>query len=47
LPAFGSSAWITEPFLRISLALDQLHRLSSRDIDRRQEDEPVGPSRAV
>jgi hypothetical protein len=44
LPALDSSAWITEPFLRIRLALDQLHRLSSRDIDRRQEYEPVSAS---
>jgi hypothetical protein len=44
LPALGSSAGVPEPFLRTGLALDQLHRLSSRDVDRRQEYEPVSPS---
>jgi hypothetical protein len=44
LPALGSGAWITESFLRIRLPLDQLHRLSSRDVDRRQQYEPVSAS---
>jgi hypothetical protein len=43
----GSSAWITEPLLRAGATLDQLHSLSSSDIDRRQQHEPAGPSRAL
>jgi hypothetical protein len=44
LPALGSSPGVPEPSLRTGLTLDQLHRLSSRDVDRRQEYEPVSPS---
>jgi hypothetical protein len=34
LPPFGSSAWVTEPLLGPGATLDQLHSLSSGDIDR-------------
>jgi hypothetical protein len=47
LPALGSSARVTEPLFRTGLALDQLHRQSSGDVDRRQKYEPVGPSHAL
>jgi hypothetical protein len=44
LPALSSSARITEPLLRAGPALDQLHRLPSGDVDRGQQDKPIGPS---
>jgi hypothetical protein len=40
----GSSAGVTEPLLRAGAALDQLHRLPSGDVDRGQQDKPIGPS---
>ena len=47
LPALGCRPRITEALFRAGAALNQLHRLPAGDIDRRQQDEPVGTRRRL
>jgi hypothetical protein len=47
LPALGGCAWITKPLLRACASLDQLHGLSSCDVDSRQQDQPVAARRSA
>jgi hypothetical protein len=42
LPALGCGTWVAEALLRAGTALDQLHRLATRDVNRRQQNKPVG-----
>ena len=47
LPALGCRPRITESLFRAGAPLNQLHRLSAGDVDRRQQDEPVGTRRRL
>jgi hypothetical protein len=42
LPALGCCTWVAEALLRAGTALDQLHRLTTGDVNRRQQNKPVG-----